>query len=149
VVTDTGNDLGLLRQEYERARVAVKERAFGHVVEEHAEAAIEVARKALIAAERLAAAVAEDAAGSKSRWISVAERIPSDCEHVLICEVRSGRDYIYTGYYDHVALLWAGEDTWVDSGDDRFVTHWMPLPAPPQRPRGVRSVNGADDDEWL
>lgn len=62
-----------------------------------------------------------------SEWISVKEKMPSDLEYCLITAVRE----VGEGYY------WAERGGWyltrTPSQDLReHVTHWMPLPEPPE-----------------
>jgi hypothetical protein len=60
------------------------------------------------------------------RWISVEERLPENCEFVL-CIVRYGEDA-----WNH-ELGFVLNDKWVHPGrSDGTVTHWMPLPEPPE-----------------
>lgn len=61
-----------------------------------------------------------------NRWIACSERLPEDGELVLIAHV-SGSVYIA----DREGKYWAE-----DSGewyDDEKVTHWMPMPEPPEK----------------
>jgi hypothetical protein len=62
------------------------------------------------------------------RWIAVKERLPPECENVLVYD---GND-IYTAYLSKYSRCWmcrcnCDDGSYVDS-----VTHWMPLPRPPQ-----------------
>lgn len=57
-------------------------------------------------------------------WISVKERLPEHEEYVLVCI----RGIIYTGYYDARGRYWEVEG----SRENEKLTHWMPLPEPPQ-----------------
>lgn len=55
-------------------------------------------------------------------WIPVTERLPSVGEKVLVITIGEGKQYVETD-----TLLATGE--WIDYGN---VTHWMPLPEPPE-----------------
>ena len=59
-----------------------------------------------------------------SKWISVEDRLPEDMVEVLA----------YAGGDMAVAFLrrgqWESEDGWLLV--DNVLTHWMPLPEPPQ-----------------
>ena len=61
-----------------------------------------------------------------SKWISVKERVPNNVEDVLI-----------TDGYDRYAVAYFSKDkTWEVSKDILIcgiVTHWMPLPEPPEK----------------
>ena len=59
---------------------------------------------------------------AKPQWISVAERLPSVGEKVLVITIGKGKQYVETDM-----LLATGE--WFDYGN---ITHWMPLPEPPK-----------------
>ena len=75
----------------------------------------------------------EQAAASKNQvkpgWISVEDRLPEDSGGVNLC-TRSG--IVGTGFYDKYTKNWvqhySGGALCVD------VTHWMPLPEPPEVP---------------
>lgn len=63
-----------------------------------------------------------------SGWVACAERMPEDYAPVLVwtldahCPCRVG--------------WWDGENWWRDGGGEKLyetVTHWMPLPAPPEK----------------
>ena len=63
-----------------------------------------------------------------NEWISVEDRLPpkADWSGDLVL-VYTEEGYIYTGLYE-------GEkaDEWPDKfHDSGFITHWMPLPEPP------------------
>ena len=71
-----------------------------------------------------------------SKWISVKDRLPQDdwsprhenlTEEVLIANTCS----ISIGFYDRSDGIWyvdePAEKEWIDK-----ITHWMPLPAPPE-----------------
>lgn len=58
-------------------------------------------------------------------WISVKDRLPETEDHVLCCtQSKKGGQNIVRGYYRRDGL-------WV-SGMNSNVTHWMPLPDPPE-----------------
>lgn len=63
-------------------------------------------------------------------WVSVEERLPEPCTGVLLATV----DSTAYGYWDGHAEI--GEFAWHVGGVLRYrndiVTHWMPLPPPPQ-----------------
>lgn len=62
------------------------------------------------------------------RWISVEEKLPECGENVLVC-VKNGVDYDW--------VMVDCRDThgeWLENADslEHTVTHWMPLPEPPE-----------------
>ena len=63
----------------------------------------------------------------RSEWISVKERLPERFEHVLVyCKKHRGDIFVSCGYrYDNTG--W-----YVDGIYTTVVTHWMPLPEPPE-----------------
>ena len=62
-----------------------------------------------------------------SDWISVDDRPPESNDDVIICTYV--RD-IYLGWWSHVTKHWIE----TGSGDViKNVTHWQPLPGPPER----------------
>ena len=73
------------------------------------------------------------AAGLYVQWIPVSERLPEKGERVLFFVNRRSTSYaaVYAGQYLPVFDVWeycpASEKGWAAA----FVTHWMPLPAPP------------------
>ena len=58
-----------------------------------------------------------------SKWISVKDRMPETYDDVLILDAFNN---MFTGYYEHQE--W--HDNYGCAADD--VTHWMPLPEPPE-----------------
>lgn len=73
-----------------------------------------------------------DRAKLAQEWISVADRLPTVDEEVLMC-METGA--MVVGAYKH----FLGRSIWVYSNGDDFygfvgdkVTHWMPLPEPPE-----------------
>lgn len=64
---------------------------------------------------------------SEDRWIPVDERLPKDCEDVLVFQrTQTGVCVIHTGYWRGDKYGW-----WFDGCEQHCVTHWMPLPEPP------------------
>lgn len=61
-----------------------------------------------------------------SEWISVKERLPERFKPVLICREKNGKPYVEQGYKD-VCEWWKVYGT-----RTKQVTHWMPLPEPPE-----------------
>lgn len=59
------------------------------------------------------------------RWISVEDRLPDDCVEVLVHDTDCG---VIIGWYDKKDNCFACE--FISPLD--AVTHWMPLPKPPQ-----------------
>lgn len=77
--------------------------------------------------------------GHKIKWISVKEGMPDNTDEVLVferwCEVP------FIGWYDKIRKLWCLNYDFLDIvgnayGEDNItqkeVTHWMPLPEPPE-----------------
>ena len=75
-------------------------------------------------------------------WIDVNDRLPEletiptkpnfrhkpKSERVLCaCKQRSGKVFVKEGFYE----LWDGNPIWRIPGSIDTVTHWMPLPEPP------------------
>ena len=62
-------------------------------------------------------------------WISVKDRLPEDGQKVLVCGTRKGMQVgVFRGLmhpFDAMGWWWK-KDTRLD------VTHWMPLPEPPE-----------------
>lgn len=63
------------------------------------------------------------------RWIPVTERLPVEAKKVLCFLALSGGQMVETGYY-------MGDEGWYYTGIEAphhgIVTHWMPLPEPPE-----------------
>lgn len=60
-------------------------------------------------------------------WISVTERLPERNEDVLCRSNKNGK-YVFCGYRGYISGAWM-ENGSLHIGD---VTHWMPLPEPPE-----------------
>jgi len=63
-----------------------------------------------------------------STWIKVEDRLP-DFGSAVIAYISDRQTVILTHYYDDFALIRCGPE---DGFSDHGVTHWMPLPEPPQ-----------------
>jgi len=64
---------------------------------------------------------------AERRWIPVSERMPDDWESVLTIDIsKSTRDAV-TAFYNPETSLWS-----TPFSSDLWVTHWMPLPEPPE-----------------
>lgn len=64
----------------------------------------------------------------KSAWISVDERLPEECTHVIVHDedgTVGEAFYSRGGYFE-----------WVANEGIAFSTHWMPLPEPPMMKGG-------------
>ena len=67
------------------------------------------------------------------RWVPVSERLPEEGVRVLVCNIYGGSlpNQGDTGYVVDNGVM-EGEE-WCISDDPFFhVTHWMPLPEPPE-----------------
>lgn len=68
------------------------------------------------------------------KWISVEERLPEYGVSVLVADAREG--FIGKWWLKAGTDTRNGKDFWVDDSDYGFsfaeVTHWMPLPEPPE-----------------
>ena len=65
------------------------------------------------------------------RWISVEERLPKINTDVLVCNEDYGKSLL--GFA--ICAQWDGAEwmeTWNNKDAVHYVTHWMPLPAPPE-----------------
>ena len=70
------------------------------------------------------------------RWISVEERVPETGEEVIVC-VDGHRGPAWSNRYQLVAFRGAVSEQWLQERHESAkpvvgVTHWMPLPAPPE-----------------
>jgi len=66
-----------------------------------------------------------------SEWISVKDRLPQEDDPVLVWDIASPySEFVDIGYYDPHS---APDTGWrCNEYMNRSVTHWMPLPEPPQ-----------------
>lgn len=96
----------------------------------------EVAADALALIQRLEAQNAELLQKAKQfeakvpRWISVEERLPEYCVHVLA--YRRHRHSPEDGFREIRIILRSEEYGMADRTNHYEVTHWMPLPEPPE-----------------
>ena len=65
----------------------------------------------------------DDAADAMPRWISVEERMPERDKEVLCF-------FVYPDSTTVCQNVYYGNGHWL--GEGSFVTHWMPLPEPPE-----------------
>lgn len=63
---------------------------------------------------------------AKSGWTSVKDRLPERFEPVLVCREKNGSPYVEQGHKD------VGEWWKVYGTRTKHITHWMPLPEPPE-----------------
>ena len=72
------------------------------------------------------------ARAAQSEWISVEERLPEIGTRVLLCGRYEGKGiiaYCATGYFDGITYR---EHWGADINGTAEVTHWQPLPEPPE-----------------
>lgn len=81
--------------------------------------------------ERLQFRIAELEAAQ--RWIPVNERMPKDCERVLVYADNSPQNYPRRAFYIYRLERWVSDEvnTYTVYGN-MTITHWMPLPEPPE-----------------
>lgn len=69
----------------------------------------------------------------KQKWISVNDRLPENISHVLIFSNVS----VKTGYAYYINNDWLyltnQENFWISKQPHIEITHWMPLPEPPNQ----------------
>ena len=63
----------------------------------------------------------------RAGWIPVSERLPEDCVEVIVCEIIMDYECVSAGFYDEAGRQWFSNG---DAAD--YVSHWMPLPPPPE-----------------
>lgn len=67
----------------------------------------------------------------KSVWISVDERLPEESGYFLVYISRESEGFRVQAYYYCEDDTWENGDT-MASSEYYGVTHWMPLPEPPE-----------------
>ena len=65
---------------------------------------------------------------SDNGWIDITKRMPRPGDRVLVCDDR----FVGEGYLTQGGLFRRYDGTYLDSVLNRGVTHWMPLPEPPE-----------------
>lgn len=65
-----------------------------------------------------------------SDWILVTERLPEDTRLV---NVALGETVVSTAHYNHGKKLWRPFNSFTKFYPAGFVTHWTPLPEPPEK----------------
>lgn len=75
-----------------------------------------------------------DGRADAQRWISVEERLPEKMKNVLVFKQRNGHALWPIAEW-HIEIDWRGEDGWSNNLDNGYfdITHWAPLPEPPNR----------------
>lgn len=83
---------------------------------------------------------AYDAAVQSNKWISVKDRLPEKSGYYLRCKMEHGveayPDFVESTYYSAAHKMWNCRD-WHDLECAKCtaidgITHWMPLPDPPE-----------------
>ena len=81
--------------------------------------------------ESAALVTKESAELLERRWIPVAERLPEDRSNVLVVAYWHERWGVYMGWCAPERAEWSVH-VGIGDRDDVAVTHWMPLPEPPE-----------------
>lgn len=62
-----------------------------------------------------------------SKWISVKDKLPKEFQQVIVCREKAKGEFVVEAGYKDV------QDWWKVYGTrTKKVTHWMPLPEPPE-----------------
>lgn len=72
-----------------------------------------------------------------SEWISVEDRIPPDGDRILVCikKPRIGRLVTIAVFNNDKSVVDNSKLYWLPSMNQRYaryISHWMPLPKPPE-----------------
>ena len=71
------------------------------------------------------------------KWIPVSERLPED--RVTILAAFNNREILTAKYYKYYEGFGSVENYWrIEGWHSGNVTHWMPLPTPPEADYGIR-----------
>jgi len=66
-------------------------------------------------------------------WISVEDRLPEDDGDVLVCyDWRAKEDNAYFSHESPIVIDFLAGGKWVHDVYYGDITHWMPLPDPPE-----------------
>ena len=65
-----------------------------------------------------------------AEWISVKDRLPETSSELLL-HTKSGSNYV--GFYKYIIKMFICYGVYKKEIDDIEVTHWMPLPKPPEQ----------------
>lgn len=66
----------------------------------------------------------------QSQWISVKDKLPKNDDYVLITD---SHGFTVVGYFwPFGSSMYRNKGTWYYGDHEQFVTHWMPLPTPPE-----------------
>jgi hypothetical protein len=68
----------------------------------------------------------------ESKWIPVSERLPAVNTTVLAVTRAFPKDIRFAQMASHDGVMWGFCDMDDDDIDSFGVTHWMPLPSPPE-----------------
>lgn len=63
-----------------------------------------------------------------SDWIRGADRLPNADRFYLVYDQRCGIDFVY---WSNLTRAWEGATYRKTAADSGVITHWMPLPEPP------------------
>ena len=92
---------------------------------------VEALRYMLAVVEEKLTSVEEENARLKEerRWIPVSERMPESNRRVIFISLEGT---VYCGMHQSSVPQWVADGCYFHSSWYKFVTHWMPLPEPPQ-----------------
>ena len=99
-----------------------------------------VARMAMV---EEACRLGAEALRERPEWIPVTERLPEDRSDVLVVAYWHERWNVYMGWCAPERAEWSVHDG-IGDRDDVAVTHWMPLPEPPEE--GEQALKEAKED---
>ena len=79
-----------------------------------------------------ALALIEHLEAQQPKWISVKERLPKYVEVALVCAYRYSGGIAEPEGRIYIAMFIPSNRSWMELPDGFAVTHWMPLPEPPE-----------------